>query len=241
MKTVIALALLIGGAGVLASCASQKQAIIYRDPLFAEYGVLKGPSAFLLWSPVDIQPVVQDMIREFDGDPHAGEIFVRDALVACFTGKCRVTGRSDDPYRFHLIDLASAMPVDSLRSGLTLTQDAYGVAQLTVNRRETVAAALASARADYLIVLFDAMVTRGATAQSPVALRATSGGAAIVGGGEATFASMGAQVIVLRAATMSIVWNGFVTGTHAIYRNFTKDTIEGVANTFAFELRRALE
>lgn len=125
---------------------------------------------------------------------------------------------------------------------MALSQDAYGIATLTIKRRESLASALTDVSADYLIVVYGMMVTRGATTSQPVLLpiKGAYDLPVLWGGGDTNFVTMSAQVFVIHTATMTVIWNGFIGGKHTIMSKFTKNSAKGVAEAFVFDLYIAL-
>ncbi|MDP2983370.1 MAG: hypothetical protein Q8O92_08580 [Candidatus Latescibacter sp.] len=224
---------------IVSGCAA-KRPIIFRDPSYSDYSVLKNRCAFLLWDSINIKSMVQDFISAFDGNPASGEAFIRSFLVDCLTGKEEMYDWQNGKYR--RLNFSS---LDSIRTDLTLSQDAYGIATLTAASRESLSAKLASARVDYLIVIFGMTVTRGATASAMPMLGKQNfpgkGMTLVPGGAEQNFATMSAQVFVLRTATMGVVWNGFISGKWDIVNNFTRNTAKGVTKEFARDLYSAIK
>ncbi len=223
-----------------ASCAT-KRPIIFRDPSFKDYSVLKNRCAFLLWDSINISSVVNDFISAFDGDPASGELFIRKFLVDCLTGRQKIYTPPSSTYRSKKLAFSS---LDSIHTDLTLSQDTYGIATLTVVNRESLSSALADAQVEYLIVIYGLTVTRGAAAYAgPMAGFQdfpVKGMTTVPGGGDVKFATMSAQVFVLRKVSMSIVWNGFISGKWNIGYNFTKNTAKGVTKAFVIDLCYAL-
>lgn len=231
----------IAGAVLSASCAA-KRPVIFRDPSFSDYSLLKKRSAFLLWSPININSVVQDYISAFTGNYESGRAFTQSALVDYLTGREKSYIRTAPPIQLNLIGLHSESSSDSIHTCMAISQDAYGVATLTITRRESLAASLAAAQVDYLIVVYGMMVTRGATTSQPVLLpiKGAYDLPVLLGGGTTNIFQMSAQVFVIHGARMTVIWNGFVSGKHEIISKFTKNSAKGVAESFMVNLYDAL-
>ena len=226
-----------------ASCA--KRPIIFRDPSFKDYKVLKNQCAFIIWESININSMVQDFITAFDGDPASGEAFIQSYLVDCLTDKEAIYYASGSPVKYTKKRLKFAvLPLDS-KADMTLSQDKYEIATLTVTNRESLASVFATTQADHLIVIYGLTVTMGVAAgggpivgiQNVPVKGMTLGG----GGGGGEFVTMSAQVFVLRTESMSVIWNGFVSGKGNIGRNFTRNTSKEVTRAFVLDLCRALK
>ena len=222
-----------------ASCAP-KRPIIFRDPSFKDYKVVKNRCGFLLWDSININSMVQDFIIAFDGDPASGESFIREHMVDCLTGRQKIPTTSGNQFSEYFKLAFSSL--DSVHTDLTLFQDKYGIAALTVVNHESLLSALAAAQIEYLIVIYGLTVKKGAAAYAGPVVGVQDfpvrGMTLVPGGGDVEFATMSAQVLVLRTASMSVVWNGFVSGKGGIIYN--RDTAKVVTEAFIRDLRRAL-
>lgn len=244
-RTLILLALAVFT--LLGSEASAKRAVIFRDPAYPSGGPLKSGAAFVLWDRIDIHTMVQDFVLGFDGDYAAGEAFTRGVLTDYLTGK-RFTKpstysiTSGTGLHLNLIDLRAAVPTVDVSQELAAAVDSIGVTSLAVSRPDSLKAVLASAQANYLIVIHGLRATRDELAGTTSFLPAPSGKfpTMSIGGAPRSFVNLTGQALVFRADSMALIWNGFVTGRHEIGR-FRKSSAERVAEAFAEDLKLALE
>ena len=232
---------------LLGSPASAKRAVIFRDPAYPSGGPLKSGAAFLLCDRIDIHTMVQDFVLGFDGDYAAGEAFTRSVLTDYLTGR-RFTKpntysiTSGTGLHLNLIDLRAAVPNVDVGQDVAATTDSIGVTSIAVSRPDSLKAVLASAHANYLIVIHGLRATREERSGTNSFLPDPSGKfpAMSIGGGPRSFVNLTGQALVFRADSMTLIWNGFVTGQHEIGR-FRKSSAERVAEAFAEDLKLALE
>jgi hypothetical protein len=220
---------------VLSTSCATKRPIIFRDPSFKDYKVLTNRCAFIIWDSININSVVQDFISAFDGNPAIGESFIRAYLSDCLTGRQKVA--ISDQQNYLKLSLFS---LDSIKTDLTFSQDKYEIATLTVLNSDSLASIFSTSRADYLIVFYGLTVKRGAAAyggpMAGVQNFPIQGMTTVIGGGDVKFATISSQVFVIRTESMSVVWNGFVSGKCSIGLNFTKNTAKGVVEGFVRDL-----
>ena len=225
---------------VLSTSCSVKRPIIFSDPSFKDYKVLKNRCGFLLCDSINISSVVQDFISAFDGDPASGEAFIQAYLADCLTGRQKIYVNLPSRRRFWL----AFSLLDSIHTDLTISQDAYGVAKLKVKNNESLSSALAAAQVEHLIIIYGLTVKRATAAyvepMTGIQDFPVKGTTLVPGGSVSKLATMSAQVFVLRTESMSVVWNGFISGKWNIGFNFTRNTAKGVTEAFVIDLGLAL-
>ena len=230
---------------LLASSASARRAVIFRDPGFSHEAPLNG-GAFVIWGRIDIQSMVQDFVLAFEGDYAAGEAYARSTLTDCLIGKRAIRAETNSitegkTTHMNLIDLRATVPNVDVAQDLAATTDSLGVTQLAVSLPDSMNRVLTSAHAKYLIVIHGLRAMRGETDAAPIFLpRANGTGFFMSTAASQRFVSLTGQVFVYRADSMALIWNGFVAGQHEIGR-FKKSSVERLVEAFAQDLQSALK
>jgi hypothetical protein len=218
--------------------------VVFVDPSFDGKAVRQGHPSFLLPEEIDIQLVVQDFVRAFDGDPAAGESFLRACLVDYLTGAQPIpTGDrgAARQTRLGFLDLASKVDTTGMAQLISFATDKYGVATLTVADPDHLARLLAQAQTDYVVLFHSISAQRGSSAMAPTAVPMAPGGTLYVGGGEAKFATLSSEAYIWSRATRSILWHGYISGTHPIESKLTRNTVRGMAVRFALDVGAVLK
>jgi hypothetical protein len=238
----LGLAAVLLGLMALSACSAPRP-VIFEAEYFDGKAVGEGRTAYLLPTSVDLSATVQDFVSVFSGDPAAGEEFLLGCLDDFMSGSedsqnLNVGGRPR--YGTHLKNLASVSDVSNFGDLVNSETDKYGITKLDVIDPEGLASILESAGFDYLVLCRGLGVTRQAEAQGLYAVPSGGGSTTFVGGGDSKFATLYGQAIIWDRATKSVIWNGYISGKHSIYRNFTKNTVQGMAGAFAMDLGSVL-
>ena len=206
---------------------------------------MKSGAAFLLWDRIDIHSMVEDVGLGFDGDSAKGEAFTRSVLTDFLTGS-RFTKpdahsiTAGKGLHLNLIDLRAAVPNVDVSQDFVAAVDLSGITSIAVLRPDSLKAVLASAHANYLIVIHGLRATKDELPGTIGFLPNLNGlGSTVTTRGPRSFVNLTGQALVFRANSMTLIWNGFVAGRHEIGR-FKKSSAERVAEAFADDLELAL-
>ena len=230
-------ATLFSGLLLLSACSTPRPVIFEADH-FDGRAVGEGRTAYLLPMSVDLTETVQEFVTIFEGTPAKGEAFLLHCLDEFLSGNeiahdLNVGGRPR--YGTRLTNLGGIPDPPDFGSIFVTETDKYGITQLEVTDPEGLAATLKKAGFDHLVLLHGLRVTR--QDEDPTVGPVES---AIMGGDDSKFATLFGQVIIWERSTQSIVWNGYVNGKHSLYRNFTKNTVKGMASEFSMDLATVL-
>jgi hypothetical protein len=220
---------------LLVSCATQKRAVVYRDPALDSKQLREGRSAVLLAEEIDAGDVVQDLIAAFDGSPSAGVDYLRASLMEYLTG-AEGLRTSQHTVRLGFRDLSATAASGRVLQLVKFVSDSYGVLGLEVNDPDALAQMLEVLDVDYLFFLQGLSLTRSSAENPPAAIAGPGRGITMVGGGTARFAQLSGQLLIWGRPSKALVWNGFVSGTHGINVNLTRNTVAGVAHALALDI-----
>ena len=143
-------------------------------------------------------------------------------------------------YKMSLTNLAGTPDFQNFGSMFVSETDKYGITQLEFTDPGGLAAYLEKAGIDHLVLCNNLLVSRQDEAQGVCALPGPGGTTTVMGGGNSKFSSLFGQVIIWDRATEAVVWNGYVQGKQPIFRNFTKNTVKGMAEEFYIDLATVL-
>lgn len=226
----------------LVACSAPRP-VIFQAETFDGRGVGEGRTAYLLPTAIDLSETVPDFVAAFDGDPAAGEDYLLGYLDNYLSGKLGAQEMTVDGrprYGTRLTNLAAVADVGGFVELFVTETDKYGIARLQVADPEHLGALLEAAGFDYLVLCRGLRVTRQAEAQGLYALPGANGSTTLVGGGDTKTATLFGQVIIWDRFARDTTWNGYVSGKHSIYRNFSKKTVQGMAGAFTADLGSVL-
>ena len=226
----------------LASPAAAKPPITWVDgPAFTKSGPPPGRTTFLVHGPVDVSDLQNDFVSAFGGDAAGGQAYFATALTECLSG-ARVLGERprgilrDERHRLGWTAFLSTVSPDT--GTWTISWSEWSKADsLRLDGADSLSAALARAGADWMVVL-DGLVATLAPGE-PGMSRLMPGGEMQMEGGKLPVATLEARVVVLGAHPAVIRGSGRVSAWRTIGR-FRKSSVDGIAESFALQLERAL-
>ncbi len=227
------------------SGCSTKRPVVHVDPSFNGKDVREGRPAFLLPAQIDVQSVVQDFVRAFDGNPADGESFLRSCLASYLTGAEPIPRRDRGGMTrrtcLGLVDLASETDTSGMAQLVSFATDRYGVGALTVSDPDHLAQLLEQVGSRYLVIFPHLVVQRSFTSVPIVTTAVPGRGVVSSGGGNASFAVLSSDAYVWSRDKRTVVWHGYVNGAHPIETKLTRNTVNGMAVRFALDLAAVLK
>jgi hypothetical protein len=227
---------------LLASPAAAKPPITWvNGPVFTKSGPPPARTTFLVHGPVDVSDLQDDFVSAFGGDAAAGQTYFATALTECLSG-VRVLGERprgilrDERHRLGWTAFLSTAPPDTGAWVISWT-DSSNADSLRLDGADSLSAALARRGADWLVVI-DGLVATLAPGE-PGMSRLMPGGEIQTEGGKLPVATLDARVVVLGAHPAVIRGSGRVSAWRTIGR-FRKSSVDGITESFALELERAL-
>jgi hypothetical protein len=226
----------------LASQAAAKPPITWVDgPVFTKSGPPPGRTTFLVHGAVDVSDFQDDFVSAFRGDAAAGQAYFATALTECLSG-ARVLGERprgilrDERHRLGWTAFLSTVSPDTSTWMISWAESSK-VDSVRLDGADSLSAALARAGADWLVVI-DGLVATLEPGEPGMATF-TPRGEMLMQGGTLPVATLDARVVVLGAHPGVIGGFGRVSAWRPIGR-FRKSSVDGIAESFALELERAL-